>query len=118
MLVPATTGAVVCLLAAVAAWLAGRPASAAIRGAAATLAVESVFTAALLLMHLQGYSLIGPVAPGIAFIVALVLTLCLAATVALFWPVSKLTASLLLPAALWMLYLSVVNGVAALLTLS
>jgi tryptophan-rich sensory protein len=56
-----------------------------------------------------GYSLIGPVALWIALAVILLLDLAVAATIAAFWPVSRVAALLLVPYLVWILYASTLN---------
>jgi translocator protein len=56
-----------------------------------------------------GYALIGPAALWIALVVIIALDLAVAATVAAFWPVSRLAAVLLLPYLVWILYASTLN---------
>lgn len=65
-----------------------------------------------------GFGLIGPAALWIALIVILALDLVVAATIAAFWPVSRLAALLLAPYLVWILYASTLNwGDAALVAL-
>jgi tryptophan-rich sensory protein len=66
-----------------------------------------------------GYGLIGPAALWIALAVILGLDLVVAATIAAFWPVSRVAAILLVPYLLWILYASTLNwGDAALVALA
>jgi tryptophan-rich sensory protein len=55
------------------------------------------------------YGLIGPTALWIALVVILALDLTVAATIAAFWPVSRLAALLLVPYLAWILYASTLN---------
>ena len=66
-----------------------------------------------------GYALVGPSALWIALFVILALDLVVAATIAAFWPVSRVAAILLVPYLLWILYASTLNwGDAALVALA
>ena len=56
-----------------------------------------------------GYGLIGPAALWIALIVIIALDLAVTATIAAFWPVSRLAAVLLVPYLVWILYASTLN---------
>ncbi|MCU1475062.1 TspO/MBR family protein [Amnibacterium sp.] len=56
-----------------------------------------------------GYALIGSAALWIALIVILALDLTVAATIAAFWPVSRVAAVLLVPYLVWILYASTLN---------
>ena len=56
-----------------------------------------------------GYGLIGPAALWIALVVIIALDLAVAATIAAFWPVSRLAAVLLTPYLVWILYASTLN---------
>ena len=56
-----------------------------------------------------GYGLVGPAALWIALVVIIALDLAVAATIAAFWPVSRLAALLLLPYLVWILYASTLN---------
>jgi tryptophan-rich sensory protein len=56
-----------------------------------------------------GYGLIGSSALWIALVVIIALDLAVAATIAAFWPVSRLAAILLLPYLVWILYASTLN---------
>jgi benzodiazapine receptor len=56
-----------------------------------------------------GYGLIGGPALWLALIVILALDLAVAATIAAFWPVSRVAALLLLPYLVWILYASTLN---------
>jgi benzodiazapine receptor len=56
-----------------------------------------------------GYGIIGDVALWLALVVILALDLAVTATIAAFWPVSRVAALLLVPYLVWILYASTLN---------
>jgi tryptophan-rich sensory protein len=81
----------------------------------AQLVLNSLWTP----LFFGGYALVGPAALWIALLVILTLDLLVAATIAAFWPVSRVAALLLVPYLLWILYASTLNwGDAALVALA
>jgi tryptophan-rich sensory protein len=85
------------------------------RGTAAARVALGFWTAQLVLNALwtpvffAGYQVAGLPALWLALAIILVLDLAVAATIALFWPVSRAAALLLVPYLLWILYASSLN---------
>jgi tryptophan-rich sensory protein len=71
--------------------------------------VQLVLNALWTPMFFGGYSAIGQPALWIALAIILVLDLAVAATIAAFWPLSRVAALLLVPYLLWILYASSLN---------
>lgn len=97
-------------LIAVAGWLVWRNRTHRNAGVALPLfVVQLVLNSLWTPLFFGGYELIGPLALWLALVLIIALDLAVAATIAAFWPVSRLAAVLLLPYLLWILYASTLN---------
>jgi tryptophan-rich sensory protein len=101
--------AVLYTLIAVAGWLVWRAQGPRRAVALPLFVVQLVLNSLWTPIFFSGFQLIGAGALWLALVVILALDLVVAATIAAFWPVSRLAAILLLPYLLWILYASTLN---------